>query len=110
MGDRVHVKLSDDGRGLDFDKIRVKAEELKMFASKEEAADKNNLLQAIFSPGFSTVKEADVHAGRGIGLNLVRERIRDLHGSIKLQSEPGKGTVFNVFIPLEIAAMANKAS
>jgi two-component system chemotaxis sensor kinase CheA len=107
---KIHVKLADDGKGLDFDKIRKKAESLHLFKNEEEAEDKNNLLQAIFAPGFSTAEEADVHAGRGIGLNLVRERIKDLHGSIKLQSEHGKGTVFNIFIPLEIKPAVNKAS
>ena len=101
----MHIKLSDDGRGLNFDKIREKALELHIL-QKEDADDKNHLLQAIFAPGFSTADGADMHAGRGIGLNLVRERIKDLHGSIKLQTEPEKGTVFNLFIPLEKTAAA----
>jgi two-component system chemotaxis sensor kinase CheA len=102
---KIHIKLSDDGRGLNFDKIREKALELHIL-QKEDADDKNHLLQAIFAPGFSTADGTDMHAGRGIGLNLVRERIKDLHGSIKLQTEPEKGTVFNLFIPLEKAAAA----
>ncbi|MDR2470485.1 MAG: hypothetical protein LBD09_00025 [Treponema sp.] len=108
-GSKVHIKLSDDGRGLNFDKIREKALGLKIL-KPEDAGDRNHLLQAIFAPGFSTADAADMHAGRGIGLNLVRERIKDLRGSIKLQTEPGKGTVFNVFIPLETAAVMGKAS
>jgi two-component system chemotaxis sensor kinase CheA len=109
---KIHIKFSDDGRGLDFDKIRKKAESLSLFQSPEEAQDKNQLLKVLFLPGFSTAEEADVHAGRGIGLNLVRERIRDLHGSIKLQSEAGKGTMFTIVIPLETApaVTVNKAS
>ncbi|MDR2630944.1 MAG: hypothetical protein LBC60_08490 [Spirochaetaceae bacterium] len=107
---RIHMKLSDDGKGLDFGKIREKAEALHLFERPEDGADKNQLIKVIFSPGFSTTEEADVYAGRGIGLNLVRERIRELRGSIKLQSEPGKGTVFNIYIPLEIKTMINKAS
>ena len=101
---KVSIKLADDGRGLDFDKIRAKAESLNMFKAGGPERDRNQLLQALFAPGFSTAESADVHAGRGIGLNLVKERIRDLHGSIKLQTEPGKGTVFNITIPLEDAA------
>jgi two-component system chemotaxis sensor kinase CheA len=97
----IHLKLSDDGKGLDFAKIREKALNLKLLQKKEDAENKNELLQVIFSPGFSTVDSADMHAGRGIGLNLVRERIRDLHGSIKLSSKPGEGTTFNIYIPLE---------
>jgi two-component system chemotaxis sensor kinase CheA len=105
----IHLKLSDDGRGLDFDKIREKALKLNLLQEKE-VNNKNQLLQVIFSPGFSTADSADVHAGRGIGLNLVRDRIRDLRGSIKLSSEPGRGTVFNIFIPFERAAEESKAS
>jgi two-component system chemotaxis sensor kinase CheA len=107
VDNKIHLKLADDGKGLDFDKIRKKAESLHLFKNKEEAKDKNYLLQAIFSPGFSTAETADVHAGRGIGLNLVRERIKDLHGSIKLQSEPGKGTTFNIYIPLDVKIAIN---
>jgi two-component system chemotaxis sensor kinase CheA len=107
---KIHIKLSDDGKGLDFDKIRRKAEALRMFKDKDAANDKNQLLKIIFSPGFSTEETANLHAGRGIGLNLVRERIRDLHGSIKLQSEPGKGTTFNIFLPMESMPAVNKAS
>ncbi|MDR2758621.1 MAG: hypothetical protein LBB78_04520 [Spirochaetaceae bacterium] len=107
---QIHIKLSDDGKGLDFKKIREKAERLHLLKHPEDAADKNQLLKVIFSPGFSTAEEADVHAGRGIGLNLVRERIRELRGSIKLQTEPGKGTIFNIYIPLELKTFLTKAS
>ncbi|MDR3160186.1 MAG: hypothetical protein LBU28_01050 [Spirochaetaceae bacterium] len=107
---QIHLKLTDDGRGLDFEKIRRQAEKLHLFRKEEEARDKNQLLKIIFSPGFSTAEEVDAHAGRGIGLNLVRERIKELQGSIKLRSEPGKGTIFHIFIPLEMKPELNKAS
>jgi signal transduction histidine kinase len=106
----IHLKLSDDGRGLDFERIRKKAAGLRMIRSEEDGKNKSYLSQVIFAPGFSTAEEADVHAGQGIGLNLVKEKIRDLHGSIKLQTEPGKGTVFNIYIPLESSVVTPKAS
>jgi two-component system chemotaxis sensor kinase CheA len=98
-GKTIHVRLMDDGRGLDFDKISKKALSLKMI-KPEEVNNKSALLNAIFSPGFSTADSEGVHAGRGIGLNLVRDRVRDAKGTIKLQTEKDKGTVFNVFFPL----------
>jgi two-component system chemotaxis sensor kinase CheA len=107
---RIHIRFSDDGKGLDFGKIREKALDLRLISDEKEADDKNLLSSLIFSPGFSTAEEADLYAGRGIGLNLVRERIRDLRGSIKLSSEPGKGTVFNIVIPCETSAEENQAS
>ena len=109
---RIHVKLSDDGRGLDFDKIGRKAVSMNIIKA-EEADNKNLLLKAIFSPGFSTADDEDgMHAGRGIGLSLVRDRVRDACGTIKLQTEAGKGTVFNIFFSSENenAETMNKAS
>jgi len=108
-GKTIQVKLLDDGRGLDFKKISEKALSLDMI-KKEEAGNKGALLQAIFAPGFSTADTEGIHAGRGIGLNLVRDRVRDAKGTIKLQTEWGKGTVFNIFLPLENNEAADKAS
>jgi len=110
--DRIHVRLGDDGKGLDFDKIGRKAVSMNLLKA-EEADNKNLLLKAIFSPGFSTADDEEgMHAGRGIGLNLVRDRVRDARGTIKLQTESGKGTVFNIFFPSgnENAEIMNKAS
>ncbi|MDR1447325.1 MAG: hypothetical protein LBI90_10570 [Treponema sp.] len=103
VGDKITINLSDDGRGLDFEKIRKKALSSKVLKNEEEAGDKSVLLNAIFAPGFSTAETADLNAGRGIGLNLVRERVRDLKGSIKVQTEPRKGTSFTITIPYEPA-------
>lgn len=97
---KIVIQLADDGRGLDFDAIRTKAADMKLITDRDQLEDKNALLQLLFSAGFSTASHADMHAGRGIGLNLVRERIKELNGSIKLQSEDGKGTTFKIFIPL----------
>jgi len=108
-GKIIHVKLMDDGKGLDFKKISQKALGLNII-KKEDANNKNVLLQTIFAPGFSTAETEGVHAGRGIGLNLVRDRVRDAKGTIKLQTELDKGTVFNIFFPVENSAAANKAS
>jgi len=108
--DSIHIKLGDDGRGLDFDKIREKAVGMNL-VKPEEADNRNLLLKAIFSPGFSTAEDEEgMHAGRGIGLNLVRDRVRDARGTIKLQTELGKGTVFNIFFPVEKTEAMDKAS
>jgi two-component system chemotaxis sensor kinase CheA len=108
-GEKIHIKLADDGKGLDYENIHRKARALKLFTTEEDGRDKGRLSQFIFAPGFSTAEGAGVHGGRGIGLNLVWERIRELQGSIKLQSETGKGTIFHIFLPLESAAPVNKA-
>jgi len=95
----IHVKLSDDGKGLDYEKIAKKAIESKMI-KKAEADNKDLLMKVIFSPGFSTAETEGVHAGRGIGLNLVRDRVKEIQGTIKLRSETDKGIVFFISIPV----------
>lgn len=95
----IHIKLGDDGRGLYYRKIAENALRLNLI-KPEEANDKSALLKVIFLPGFSTAKTEGIHAGRGIGLSLVQDRVRNEKGSIKVQSEPGKGTVFNIFFPV----------
>lgn len=99
---KIVIQLTDDGRGLDFDAIRKKAEKMQLITDKKLLEDKNSLIQILFAPGFSTAAKADMYAGRGIGLNLVRERIKEVKGSIKLLSEDGKGTTFKIYIPVEI--------
>jgi two-component system, chemotaxis family, sensor kinase CheA len=99
-GKFVLVKLTDDGNGLDYKKIAVKAIQKKML-KKEDAVKKDNLLKVIFMPGFSTAETETVHGGRGIGLNLVRDRIKEVNGTIKIKSEDGKGTVFLITLPVQ---------
>jgi two-component system chemotaxis sensor kinase CheA len=96
----INIELRDDGRGLDYKKISEKAVRNKII-KKEDAANKNMLIKAIFAPGFSTAENEGMHAGRGIGLNLVRDRVKEVKGAIKLRSEPNKGTAFLISIPIE---------
>lgn len=100
-GDKIHLTLADDGRGLDFDNIRKKARELNLLKDTLNSEDNKQLAQLIFVPGFSTAEDAGLHAGRGIGLSLVRDRLHDINGSIKLQTEQGKGITFHIFFPLD---------
>ncbi|MDR2029153.1 MAG: hypothetical protein LBP93_06415, partial [Treponema sp.] len=108
--EKIHIRLADDGKGLNFNQIREQARKNNLIQTDEEAQDKNRLVQVLFAPGFSTAETEGVHAGRGIGLNLVRERLQSINGSIRLQTEEGKGTTFNVFIPLTMPAEINQAS
>jgi two-component system chemotaxis sensor kinase CheA len=96
----VIVKLSDDGNGLDYKSIAQKALQKKLI-KKEEAGNRDILLKAIFMPGFSTAETETVHGGRGIGLNLVRDRIKEVNGTIKVRSEDGKGTLFFISLPVQ---------
>jgi two-component system chemotaxis sensor kinase CheA len=98
-GEDVYMALQDDGQGLDFNRIGKKAKELGLIKKPEDAKDENYLSSLIFMPAFSTAENENMHAGRGIGLNLVRERIKEVNGSIQLQSQKEKGTKFEIRIP-----------
>jgi two-component system, chemotaxis family, sensor kinase CheA len=95
----IQIKLTDDGKGLDYKKIAEKAL-AKNLIKKEDAKNPDMLTKVIFMPGFSTAETETVHGGRGIGLNLVRDRIKEVKGSVKLKSEPGKGTLFFISLPV----------
>lgn len=99
LNDKIVLQLSDDGKGLDFGRIHQKAREKALIPETTSVNDRNTLLQMLFSAGFSTADKANMHAGRGIGLNLVRDRVKECHGSIKLQSDDGKGTTFRIYLP-----------
>jgi len=98
--EHIHLKLNDDGQGLDYKKIGKKAVSLNLI-KPEDAENKDMCIKAIFMAGFSTADNEGVHAGRGIGLNLVRDRIKEVNGTIKLRSETDKGVVFLMSIPVQ---------
>jgi two-component system chemotaxis sensor kinase CheA len=96
----INIKLSDDGGGLNYKKIAEKALASNLI-KKEDAKNQDVLMKIIFQPGFSTADTEGVHAGRGIGLNLVRDRIKEVGGTIKLRSEDDKGILFFVSVPVQ---------
>jgi len=95
----IHIKLIDDGKGLDYKKIAQRAVAKKLI-KPEDAKNPDILMKVIFMPGFSTADTETVHGGRGIGLNLVRDRIKEVKGGIKVKSEPNKGTLFFISLPV----------
>lgn len=101
QNDKLRILLGDDGKGLDIEKIKAKIIEHELLLSYDiNTALENDLMQAIFLPGFSTADGVDIHAGRGIGLNLVRERVLELKGDIKVHSKSDRGTIFTIFLPI----------
>jgi len=95
----IHIKLIDDGGGLNYKKIAERALANKLI-KPEDANNPDVLMKVIFMPGFSTADTETVHGGRGIGLNLVRDRIKEEKGNIKVKSEAGKGTLFFISLPV----------
>ncbi|MBI3206929.1 MAG: chemotaxis protein CheW [Myxococcales bacterium] len=101
-GGNVVVELSDDGRGLDRDKLVARALEKGLIDSAEGLGDQE-AFQLIFEPGFSTAAAVTDVSGRGVGMDVVRRAIESLNGRVDISSVKGKGTTFSVRIPLTLA-------
>ncbi|HEX4943510.1 MAG TPA: Hpt domain-containing protein [Usitatibacteraceae bacterium] len=101
-GNEIVLTISDDGRGLDYPLIRSRAVELGMLGANDELPEAA-LAQYIFWTGFSTAKEVTQVAGRGIGMDVVRNEITSLGGRVELASTPGRGTTFTITLPLTLA-------
>jgi two-component system chemotaxis sensor kinase CheA len=101
-GGEVLIRISDDGAGIDPDRIRAKAVEKGMIAHDSPLSDKDALM-LIFAPGFSTASKVTSVSGRGVGMDVVKRNIDALRGRVSLDSVPGKGTTISVRIPLTLA-------
>jgi two-component system chemotaxis sensor kinase CheA len=101
-GDRVTIRVSDDGKGLDRNRIVAKGIAVGL-VPYGTSADDPRVDTLIFEPGFSTRDKVGQLSGRGVGLDEVRDAVRALRGSIAVESEPGKGTTFIFRLPLTLA-------
>jgi len=105
-GNLVVIEVADDGRGVDVKKLRERfVESGRWTRARAELASDDDVLHALFDPGpgVSSRDEADELAGRGIGLDLVRETIARLGGEIRMTSMPGRGTTFTLRLPVSTA-------
>ncbi|MEP6688451.1 MAG: chemotaxis protein CheA [Gemmatimonadales bacterium] len=100
ISDRVVITVSDNGRGLDLARIRAKAEALGIAPAEGDVEQLSNL---IFRPGFSTTDQVSTLAGRGVGLDVVAQSIRELGGTIEIRSVAGRGVTFVLGLPLTLA-------
>lgn len=105
-GDYVSIEVQDDGAGIDPEKLRAKARE-KGLIDPEAAArlSSEECLHLVFLPGFSTKQEVTDISGRGVGMDVVQSRIRELSGQIQIQSELGRGSRFMIRVPLTLAIL-----
>ncbi len=101
-GDRVAIRVEDDGRGLDREKIVRKGIALGMVPNGT-SPDDPRVVSLIFEPGFSTRDSVTDMSGRGVGLDVVRDAVRALRGGVSVESVPGKGTAFVFRLPLTLA-------
>ena len=102
QGTDVLVSFSDDGKGIDESKIQEKALNLGLIKA-DQFLDKQEILQLIFHPGFSTAKEVTQISGRGVGLDVVQSEIKALGGHVSVDSNLGEGTTFTIRVPTTVS-------
>jgi chemosensory pili system protein ChpA (sensor histidine kinase/response regulator) len=103
-GSQITIRLSDDGAGLDIERIRARAV-LRGLVDEDSAAalPDSEVSRFLFMPGFSTSEQVDELSGRGVGLDVVKSAVEALKGALQLESTPGQGAVFTLRLPLTMA-------
>jgi chemosensory pili system protein ChpA (sensor histidine kinase/response regulator) len=101
-GNEIIVVCADDGAGLDLPRIRCRAIEKGLLGPQQHASDRE-LMELIFAPGFSTAAEVTELAGRGVGMDVVRNELASFGGRVAVSSEPGRGSRFTLYLPLTLA-------
>lgn len=101
-GNYVVIEVIDDGRGIDIDKVRAKAVE-KGLIEPDAVLDERELVNFIFSPGFSTKETATEISGRGVGMDVVKEKLAKLGGFSEVYTKKNEGTTFTLTLPITLA-------
>ncbi len=101
-GNMIVIEISDDGKGIDVEKVRQKAIDNGIIHPSKILSD-IEAFNLIFEAGFSTAKEVTNISGRGVGLDVVRKQIEKLNGNVSVYSERGHGTMFTIKLPLTLA-------
>ena len=98
---QLQIRVGDDGRGIDLEALRERIVR-KQLASGEMAAtlDRQELLEFLFLPGFSTAKQVTDISGRGVGLDVVQSTVREIGGTARIDTELGRGTTFELELPI----------
>ena len=104
-GNKTVITLEDDGAGINLDKIRSKALEMGLTEADLEEASKQELLDLIFEPGFSTAAEVTDLSGRGVGMDVVRTNLETIQGDIQVNTQPGRGTMFTITVPFTLSVV-----
>src|SRR6202011_1520957 len=103
-GNQVIVEVSDDGAGIDAQKVKAKALEQKLItAENADQMNESEILELVFRPGFSTADEITEVSGRGVGLDVVQTVLHRLKGSVEIETRAGGSTTFRLKLPLTLA-------
>jgi chemosensory pili system protein ChpA (sensor histidine kinase/response regulator) len=102
-GNHIYIEVEDDGRGIDYDKVRATAIEAGLVSTDDaQNLGERELLEFLFHPGFSTAPRKTELAGRGVGLDVVRANLNQLNGEIEIETQKGLGTRFTLKVPLTL--------
>jgi two-component system chemotaxis sensor kinase CheA len=105
-GNSIVIQVTDDGRGLNLEKIRAKALEREIVSRADlDKMTPHQIYQLIWEPGFSTAEKVTEISGRGMGMDIVRSKIESINGAVELDSTPGEGSVFSIKLPLTLAIL-----
>jgi len=103
-GNQIVIEVSDDGRGINLEKVKRKAIERKLISEDEAARlSEETAINLLFLPGFSTNDVATEISGRGVGMDVVKTNISKLNGTVEVTTVSGKGSTFTIRIPLTLA-------
>jgi two-component system chemotaxis sensor kinase CheA len=108
QGGSIYIEVADDGRGLDRARILAKAVESGLVAAGDALTD-DQVWALVFAPGFSTASHVTEVSGRGVGMDVVRQNVAALGGTIAIRTEAGRGTCFRIKLPLTLAIMDGQA-
>lgn len=102
-GNHIYIEVEDDGRGVDFERVRATAVESGLLSADEAAGlSRREVLELLFRPGFSTAPRRTELAGRGVGLDVVRSNVNNLNGEVEIETEKGIGSRFTLKVPLTL--------
>lgn len=102
VGSDVRIAVSDNGAGLNRERILKKAREKRLISANEEP-ENSQLWKMIFEPGFSTAEAVSTLSGRGVGMDVLNTTMKELRGRISVESEEGEGTSVSLHIPVSLA-------
>jgi two-component system chemotaxis sensor kinase CheA len=104
VGDKVSIEVSDDGRGIDLDKVKEKAVEKGIISRQDaDAMSSEQITDLLGTSGLSTAQKVTDISGRGVGVNVVIDKIKSVGGTVKIRTEKNLGTTFSLTIPLSLA-------